>query len=162
MYLQLSSKGFNFNLTIEHRISVILGDSASGKTTLANNINRRNVKLETDFSTITSDYLPELENSYLPNTLFIFDEDSETLWKCVKYISKCNRDDLYFLILGRNHIKELPVPIDAVYKFIEVKGITKNVAYFSEEELSKDLDRLKALFNIDTEEDLLNKIKELL
>lgn len=34
--------------------------------------------------------------------------------------------------------------------------------YTISEELNRDLERLKVLFNIDTEEDLISKIKELL
>lgn len=129
MYFSIS----NFQLNLNKQVTVIIGDTASGKTTLVREI-LGGEKYTTNASSINVILEESMLQHYLPNSLFILDESvtSQKYKEHISLITKCNREDLYFVLLSRSGLCNIPLSIESIYKFVEVQGITKNIPYVNE------------------------------
>ena len=128
MYLNIS----NFNLKFDKPISIVIGDSSTGKTTILEDINR-DIDFETDASEVIIQMTSTTLNSCPSGALILLDESDRFYNKNFQYLLQNTRSDLNVVIFGRKRIKELPIPTTAVYKLITVKGITKNIPYCDSE-----------------------------
>lgn len=128
MYLNIS----NFNLKFDKTISIVIGDSSTEKTTILEDINR-DLEFDTDASEVIVQLTSTTLDSCPSGALILLDESDRFYNKNFQYLLQNNRNDLNVVIFGRKHIKELPIPVTAVYKLITVKGITKNIPYCDSE-----------------------------
>lgn len=133
MYLHVKSVSSNYNISLEQQITVIIGNSSTGKSTLVETLNKKRVNYETDASKLFYDINELFIDIYPEKSLFILDEDLIDLNEKLSYISSIKRSDLYFLIMSRKSLRQIPLSVESVHKFINVQGITKNVNYFNRE-----------------------------
>ena len=129
MYLNLLCKNedIKYNITLNNILTVIVGDSSTGKTKLTDIILKNDyVKMETDAKEVVV-YSSINVIKYLPsNSIVLVDSDTVRLDDVIQ-ISKLCRDDLYILYLGRKYLKNLPLSVYSMYSFKIVHGITKNI-----------------------------------
>lgn len=130
MYFSLKTSDSNFNITIDKPITLITGNSSTGKSCLI-----EEAKFRSDYTTDASNVYFEIDELRLryaePNSLFMIEAEynSDKLLKDLKVLSSNLRDDICVVLIGRAYIRSLPLPIEAIEKLVTVKGITKNVPY---------------------------------
>ena len=129
MYLNLLCKNedIKYSITLNNILTVIVGDSSTGKTKLTDIILKNDyVKMETNAEEVVV-YSSINVIKYLPsNSIVLVDSDTVRLDDVIQ-ISKLCRDDLYILYLGRKYLKNLPLSVYNMYDFKIVHGITKNI-----------------------------------
>lgn len=129
IYLEVigETKNTHFSLNLNSLITVIGGDSATGKSLLYNLLNKTKCKeLNTNASTVIQ-YTQGIPIDCLkPNSLVVIESDSISI-DVVKEILYSGRTDIFILYLGRKYIKSLPISADDLYRFEDVQGVTKNI-----------------------------------
>lgn len=118
---------YDFQLT--RKLTVVLGDSATGKSVFVNTLQKYNysclegfedVKAVTGFASIPND---------AHNTLIICDLDSTMNKEIVRRTIALNNDTNAFLFFGRSYLNEFPVSVDDLYVLTRGKITELKAAY---------------------------------
>lgn len=126
MYLHLTARTCTFNINVEYPVTVILGDSSTGKTALVKLLDR-GTPYTTNAATVLTNIEPYMVDFLPINSLIVIDIDELKNSELIDKISLCKRDDVEFILLGRKYLNRLELPIEAIHQFIDVKGVTKNI-----------------------------------
>lgn len=149
----VSNSRLQYKFTINRNITIIRGNSATGKTTLINMINES--KKSTDISLISKVpciVIPDTEmwdlliqNTH--NSILFFDEDCEFVGTH-DFARIVKKSDCYFVIVTRKKLSNLPYSINEVYELIESShyGVTGPVT----NKLVKMYDSLEKFYDAPT------------
>ena len=113
--IKISNQRNSYKFTLNRNITILRGDSGTGKTTLYVKISGGNiVTLE------GKNWEDELDK--LSNTVVVIDEGSKFVFS-KEFASKVKGCDNYFLIITRSYLSQLPYSVDEIYS---IKGTGKN------------------------------------
>lgn len=124
--ISIESRRICYKLDIKHRINLIRGDSATGKTSLLYILQHLNTKVSSPYPIVTNlEYgslsaLESLRNK--PKHIIILDEDFPDLDQEPLYQFIQNTDHIW-IIFSRKFFKDWSYPLDAIYRFIDREGI---------------------------------------
>lgn len=127
--LEIKGKRINYLLEIQDRITIIRGDSATGKTTMVKIISQQLRGINNGFEINTSFYLKEVlvDNIALPdlnyNNLYILDEG--TLEASNQFANFVNKSRSHFIIISRDRLPNVLYSFESIYEFYNDNGITK-------------------------------------
>lgn len=130
--LEIINRDCHYQINIDKRLSLITGDSATGKSNLVAQISRKSAtQIICNMDVIV--FVTKMKIIGYSNTCFICDLDMiESITDIKTILSvQAEKDNIYFILLGRSFIKSLPLSIDAIYDFKTVRGITENVQRYS-------------------------------
>lgn len=138
--IQIEDNRLCYKFDITRNITLIQGDSATGKTKLIRMIRdhaRGNKSIHLIINTwSTAEKLPEIRViasdddlweyriQTAHNTIFFLDEDC-TFVKTQKFASVVKNADCYFVIINRNRLSMLPYSLEEVYEIAEDKKYPK-------------------------------------
>lgn len=134
-HILVQDNSVNFDLHIKHRITVLIGDSSTGKTALWSTLNDKDCKPRAPYPVINYSIGIEPLVQYSRDTVYVIETEvlhSDTrlgIFSKVDFV----KQNIYVVLIGRAGIHRLPVPISALHKLIVVKGVTKNVPIYPEE-----------------------------
>lgn len=126
--ISLITKREHYELTIRSKISVLLGMSATGKSTLYRIFLDRTLKKQCDAE------VRQLQEQDWELTLKAYQDD--VIFVCDEYCSYMDDDRFYallkesracFILITRNRLNRFPLSYLDIYRLVTVKGITKNV-----------------------------------
>ncbi|MBO4395517.1 MAG: Fis family transcriptional regulator [Eubacterium sp.] len=123
-HIILETKHLKYEFDIKRNITIILGDSATGKTTMMGLLRERGLRGESSGVKLQSDVPCEvyagnedqwqmLLNSYRQSILF-FDEGYSFIYK-KEFASAIADTDNYYVFITRKPIKCLPYSINEIY-----------------------------------------------
>lgn len=143
----------NFDLHITHRITVLLGDSGTGKTALCTEIKHRNSKKQSIMPLRVYEMNADDNILNAKNMIYVIDTEDLGYGTDLGIFSRADivKQNLFVILIGRTGIKRLPIPIGAIHKLINVKGVTKNMPVYPEEMYSLPC---KPIFTIVTEDSM--------
>lgn len=132
--ISVSNSKLQYKFTIKRNITILKGDSGTGKTTLINMINESSGSTDIKLiSKVPCIVIPNVDMWELlirnyHNSILFFDEDCEFV-STHKFASVVKDSDCYFVIVTRKKLSNLPYSVNEVYEIIESKhyGITKPV-----------------------------------
>lgn len=126
--IQISTKRIKYNFTIHRNITIIQGNSATGKTTLVSLVrrfyeqgNKSGVKLSCDRVCMPlsgKDWRKLLAG--VSNTIVFIDEGNQFI-KSTDFAEAVKNSDNYYVIITREELKGLPYSINEIYK-LEAQG----------------------------------------
>lgn len=134
MKLSVHSESYNLDIPLERRLTIIRGDSGTGKTTLVDLIreNSFDLNIESDYPVIVGDdtnYEAIIRGSFR-NIIIFDDEDCVGTKKFASlYYEYAVENDLYFLLITREVLdsfdsvqqtafKQLSYSIDSIYELV--------------------------------------------
>ena len=133
-YIDIGNKYKKFHIEIEHRINVIKGNSASGKTTLIKFIEQflrsgrsSGIKCNTNVDNIVvlnsgDDYENIINKNRGSNTILFIDEQVKFI-KSKDFAKVLDNSGLYVVIISRDVLKYFDYSIKALYKLVtETRG----------------------------------------
>lgn len=127
--LEIKGKRINYLLEIQDRITIIRGDSGTGKTTMAKIISQKLRGINNGFEINTSFCLKEVlvDNIKYPdidyNNLYILDEGSlETSNQFANFV---NKSISHFIIISRDRLPNIMYGFESIYEFYNDNGIIK-------------------------------------
>ncbi|MCM1237390.1 MAG: hypothetical protein NC489_45575 [Ruminococcus flavefaciens] len=125
--IKLSTKRVEYDLRINRNITIIRGDSATGKSTLVSLIqryyeqgNKSGVKLQCDKTCMTvggRDWEKLLQG--VDNTIVFIDEGNNFV-KSHDFARAVRESSNYYVIITREDLKSLPYSVDEVYGIKEI------------------------------------------
>lgn len=123
----ISNGNVKYDFTIERKITIIRGNSATGKTTLVELIREasvsRYINLTCDVQCLAATWDDDNWESFIkrhPNSILFFDEDCD--YVKTKQFAKVVKDaDCYLVIVNRNNLSTLPYSINEIYEIKESK-----------------------------------------
>lgn len=124
--ITVSNNKLQYKFTINRNITVIKGNSATGKTTLIEMIalsrHVTSIQLKCDVPCIvignTDFWESNIENSH--NSILFFDENCDYV-STHKFASLVKNSDCYFVIVTRNDLHNLPYSVNEIYEMVESK-----------------------------------------
>ena len=128
--LIVRSRALEFNLIIERNITFIRGDSATGKTTLINNLatfksNGKDsgieVKLDVPFEAFPNDSPMRIEDIKYIHDSIIFIDERRAIVKSKEFAEVVINSSNYFVIITRDQLKCLPYSIKSIKKLVTIK-----------------------------------------
>ena len=133
--IDIQSKHLVYRLEIKRKVTVIQGDSGTGKTTLASKLvdalRDEAVKLVSDVPckviTTETDWALTLKNTR--DTVVFIDEDM-TFLKGWKFPQMVTRSSCYFVLITREPLKLIPYSVTEIYK-LESKFDNQTAVYTS-------------------------------
>lgn len=152
-FIEVWNKKVKFRLDIDRQISVIRGNSSTGKSYFVQLVQTfysksfTGVKLKTDFKNISvytkvnSRYLEEDLKKYR-ETLFILEEDI-AFARTKEFAEYVKGSDNYFILVNREDFPYLPYSIMSIYEFESKKTITDGRVYTNTTMRSMYTDREK-------------------
>lgn len=127
--LEIKGKRINYLLEIQDRITIIRGDSATGKTTMAKIISQQLRGINNGFTINTDFNLKEvvIDNIEYPdldhNNLYLLDEGSlETSNEFANFVNKSRS---HFIIISRDRMPNIIYSFESIYEFYNDNGVTK-------------------------------------
>lgn len=127
--LEIKGKRINYLLEIQDRITIIRGDSATGKTTMVKIISQQLRGINNGFTINTDFNLKEvvIDNIEYPdldhNNLYLLDEGSlETSNEFANFVNKSRS---HFIIISRDRLPKIIYSFESIYEFYNDDGITK-------------------------------------
>lgn len=148
--LEVIGQDAHYQLSLTQRLSVISGDSATGKTALVNTINAKNSIVYCALNVFTIPSNTVNLNPY-KNCCIVVDLDALNDVTTVTALTKLNavNDNIYLILLGRKYLKNIALSIFALYDFKCVKGITKNIQRYTENLKHITTEKVKAFVTED-------------
>lgn len=141
-YIDIGNKYKKFHIEIEHRINVIKGNSASGKTTLIKFIEQflrsgksSGLKCDTNADKLIvlhegDDYENIINKNRGINTIILVDEQVQFI-KSEDFIRVLDNSGFYIVIISRDSIKYFDYSIKALYKLVTEKRGICSYSYLS-------------------------------
>lgn len=127
--LEIKGKRINYLLEIQDRITIIRGDSATGKTTMAKIISQQLRGINNGFEINTDFNLKEVLKNNIeypdldPNSLYLLDEGSlETSNQFANFVNKSRS---HFIIISRDRMPNIIYSFESIYEFYNDNGIIK-------------------------------------
>ena len=120
--ISVQNNKVKYEFTIRRNITVIQGDSASGKTTLVDLI--REHQLEGDFSGINLSYKKKCavlegqdwqQNLTLLNDSIIFIDEGNSFISSKDFASAIKNTDNYYVLVTRESLENLPYSVKEIY-----------------------------------------------
>ena len=133
--IEVYNNRVHYFLTVKRNITVIQGNSATGKTELIRLINDYivngnssgiTVKCDVKCRVLTSDDC-EIRLSAMQNSVIFIDETA-VFFKSQKFAEAVRGSDNYFVIVTRDALSQLPYSIDEIYG---LKNVSDNAKYKS-------------------------------
>lgn len=142
MYIKYKRKKYNLYIEIDAKLNLITGNSSTGKTSFATEMNKYSNLVETDFDFIEVNPSLSIIKSLCKNLhedliAFIIDTDEYVTSEVVDYISSIYNPNAYFIILGRKYTKRLPIAIWNIFYLEVCNGVTVNKRFIKEAEFYK-------------------------
>ena len=133
LLLEVIGQDAHYQLILTQRLSVVSGDSATGKTALINTINAKGSVVNCSLQVFTIPSNTVNLNPY-KDCCIIVDLDAVYDVNSVTALTKLNavEDNIYLVLLGRKYLKSITPCSFALYDFKRVEGITKNIQRCSE------------------------------
>ena len=123
-YIEISNKRISYKFTIERNISIIRGDSATGKSELLRLINEYSnygvdsgIELKSDVNLVVIDSSNWKEHMNDKNTILFIDEVNY-VYKTTEFVRLLKKSDCYCVIISRESLDTLPYSINSIYKMI--------------------------------------------
>ena len=139
--IRISNQRNEYKFTLYRNITILRGDSGTGKTTLYdmirdyNNLGKESGVKINGGNIVTlegKNWEDELNN--LSKAVVVIDEGSKFVFS-KEFASKVKGCDNYFLIITRNYLPQLPYSVDEIYR---IKGTGKNKEF---ERVYTDIDK---------------------
>jgi len=115
--IKLSANYVSYDLTLHDKISIVRGDSATGKTTFVTLLEdlgtTTNIKLKSTLPTIAARNVSDITDH--SNSIIVFDED-HPFWKHPDVMELINISENYFLFFLRDTKIPTSIHVSAVYK----------------------------------------------
>lgn len=131
-HITISNSRVKYSFDIERNITIISGDSATGKSTLINML--EGFELEGKKSGVTlKSQIPckvlsgtnwEMNLSKIKSSIVFIEEGNEFV-SSKEFARKVKNSDNYYVIITREDLYELPYSIRSIYEFVQVRGINK-------------------------------------
>ena len=133
LLLEVIGQDAHYQLILTQRLSVVSGDSATGKTALINTINSKGSVVNCSLQVFTIPSNTVNLNPY-KDCCIIVDLDAMYDVNSVTALTKLYavEDNIYLVLLGRKYLKSITPCSFALYDFKRVEGITKNIQRCSE------------------------------
>lgn len=133
LLLEVIGQDAHYQLRLTQRLSVVSGDSATGKTALINTINAKGSVVNCSLHVFTIPSNTVNLNPY-KDCCIIVDLDAMYDVNSITALTKLNavEDNIYLVLLGRKYLKSITPCSFALYDFKRVEGITKNIQRCSE------------------------------
>lgn len=133
LLLEVIGQDAHYQLRLTQRLSVVSGDSSTGKTALINTINAKGSVVNCSLQVFTIPSNTVNLNPY-KDCCIIVDLDALNDVNTVTALTKLNavEDNIYLMLLGRKYLKSIDSCDFALYDFKRVEGITKNIQHCSE------------------------------
>ena len=119
--IKISNQRNSYKFTLNRNITILRGDSGTGKTTLYdmirdyNNLGRESgVKISGGNIVTLEGKNWEDELDKLSKKIVVIDEGSKFVFS-KEFASKVKGCDNYFLIITRSYLKQLPYSVDEIY-----------------------------------------------
>ena len=139
--IKISNQRNSYKFTLNQNITILRGDSGTGKTTLYDMIRDYNNLGKESGVKISGGNIVTLEGKNwedeldkLSNSVVVIDEGSKFVFS-KEFASKVKGCDNYFLIITRNYLSQLPYSVDEIYR---IKGIGKSKEF---ERVYTDIDK---------------------
>ena len=141
-YIDIGNKYKKFHIEIEHRINVIKGNSASGKTTLIKFIEQflrsgksSGLKCDTNADKLIvlhegDDYENIINKNSDINAIIFVDEQVQFI-KSKDFIRVLDNSGFYIVIISRDRVKYFDYSIKALYKLVTEKRGICSYSYLS-------------------------------
>lgn len=121
-HIIIEDKRVKYEFDIKRNITIIRGDSATGKTTLYEMISQyENIGSDSGVNVISDAKLSILSGinwkdklSFLSNNIIFIDEGNSFL-KTAEFSDSVNGSDNYFVIITRENMPNLPYSVDEIY-----------------------------------------------
>lgn len=136
--IKVSNNKFTYTLTISRNITIIKGDSATGKSTLIQLIDdyyrtkgRGDVQVVSDVPlyVLGDPNLWKVSLSQIPASIVFIDEELAEVYKSGDFASFIKNTEHYYVIVTRENLYMLPYSIDEIYymkesgKYIDAKHV---------------------------------------
>ena len=139
--IKISNQRNSYKFTLNRNITILRGDSGTGKTTLYdmirdyNNLGRESgVKISGGNIVTLEGRNWEDELDKLSKKIVVIDEGSKFVFS-KEFANKVKGCDNYFLIITRSYLSQLPYSVDEIYR---IKGTGKNKEF---ERVYTDIDK---------------------
>lgn len=122
--IKVSNNKFTYTLTISRNITIIKGDSATGKSTLIQLIDdyyrtkgRGDVQIVSDIPlyVLSDPNLWKVSLSQIPASIVFIDEELAEVYKSGDFASFIKNTEHYYVIVTRENLYMLPYSIDEIY-----------------------------------------------
>lgn len=127
--IKVSNQRNSYDFTLKRNITILRGNSGTGKTTLYdmvrdyNNLGKESgVKISGGKIAVLEGKNWERELDNLEKTVVVIDEGSKFI-SSPEFAKKIAACDNYFLLITRNYLEQLPYSVDEIYR---IKGRGKN------------------------------------
>ena len=133
LLLEVIGQDAHYQLRLTQRLSVISGDSATGKTALINTINAKGSVVNCSLQVFTIPSNTVNLNPY-KDCCILVDLDALNDVNTVTALTKLSAVDnnIYIVLMGRKYLKSIAPGSFALYDFKRVDGVTKNIQHCSE------------------------------
>ena len=133
LLLEVIGQDAHYQLRLTQRLSVVSGDSATGKTALINTINAKGSIVNCSLQVFTIPSNTVNLNPY-KDCCILVDLDALNDVNTVTALTKLSAVDnnIYIVLMGRKYLKSIASCNFALYDFKRVEGITKNIQRCSE------------------------------
>lgn len=131
MYLQLSSRDYNYSLSFTACINLVAGKSATGKTKLVNLVKK--AKYMSDAVTVNSQLFNASIDTLKSGSMLLIDLDDLTDCSVVDEIVRASRSDICVVFFGRKFANRIPVDAQNIFELVDIEGVTKNLPLVNEE-----------------------------
>ncbi|MBP3232955.1 MAG: hypothetical protein J6M65_00825 [Eubacterium sp.] len=130
--IEIYNKRVHYFLTIQRNITVLQGNSATGKTELIRLINEYNINGVSSGITVKCDAKCTVLNtedwdvrlSVMSGNIIFIDETASFL-KSKKFAEQIKGSDNYFVIVTRDDLSQLPYSVDEIYGLKNVSDTSK-------------------------------------
>lgn len=134
--IEIYNNKVHYFLTIKRNITILKGNSATGKTELIRliseyeaNGNSSGISLKCDKKcSVLTNIAWELRLSSMSQTIIFIDETADFI-KTKRFAELVKGSDNYFVIVTRDDLSQLPYSIDEIYGLTNVSSTSKYKAY---------------------------------
>lgn len=144
--IKIKNSRNSYSFELKRNITVLRGDSGTGKTTLFRMVRDYNesgrnsgVSISCDRPVIAMEKrIWETEIERIENSIIVIDEDSKFI--CSKEFAKAVRhSNNYFLLITRHYLAELPISVDEIYVLSGAKNKKFVPLYHEKERIFDDV-----------------------
>lgn len=126
-HISIKNKSNKYEIDVNRNITIIRGESGTGKTGLFNMIRDYNNQGKMSGISVSCDipviaYVDRNLDIFLKQTkrsIVVIDEENNTFIKEDSFIKKIKKTDNYYIIIARNYLPNIPYSVDEIY---EIKG----------------------------------------